>query len=94
MAQLPTTLDSLLDRVEKHLGINRSEVAFSHKLKDKIADLKPMWPVLFPEVSRVHEFVGFADLDIVFGKVKRSRGCLCRVFFPTPSPVYRTFQVT
>jgi hypothetical protein len=63
---IPTDLDALLGRVEAHLGVDRAEVAVK-SLKHKICDLKPMWPTLFPEVAAAHEFVGYADLDVIFG---------------------------
>lgn len=63
---IPTDLSSLLDRVERHLGVSRSEIAVK-SLKHKICDLKPMWPALFPEVAAAHDFVGYADMDVIFG---------------------------
>ena len=59
-------VDGLLDRVQTYLNISRDEVEIK-KLKSKICDLKPMWPTLFPEISQKHEFVGFADADVLFG---------------------------
>lgn len=61
---MPTTLEGLLDRVEAHLGVPRSGLA-ARNVKHAICDLKPMWPALFPEVD--HPFVGYADLDVLFG---------------------------
>ena len=63
---IPTDLDALLGRIEAHLGIARGDVGV-RALKATICDLKPMWPALFPEVAAAHEFVGYADLDVLFG---------------------------
>ena len=62
--QIPLDLAGLRARVEKHLGVTDMEIK---SVKNKICDLKPMWPVLFPEVSARHEWVGFADADVLFG---------------------------
>ena len=64
---VPTTLDGLLGRVEAHLGVARATVASKKQVKHLVCDLKPMWPALFPELASRHEFVGYADLDVIFG---------------------------
>lgn len=33
----------------------------------KLCDLKPLWPAMLPELSARHEWIGYADSDIVFG---------------------------
>ena len=62
--QIPLDLAGLRARVEKYLGVTDMEIK---SVKNKICDLKPMWPALFPEVSARHEWVGFADADVLFG---------------------------
>ena len=62
--EIPLDLAGLRARVEKYLGVTDMEIK---SVKNKICDLKPMWPVLFPEVSARHEWVGFADADVLFG---------------------------
>ena len=62
--EIPLDLAGLRARVEKYLGVTDMEIK---SVKNKICDLKPMWPVLFPEISARHEWVGFADADVLFG---------------------------
>ena len=62
--QIPLDLADLRARVAKYLGVTDMEIK---SVKNKICDLKPMWPVLFPEISARHEWVGFADADVLFG---------------------------
>ena len=33
----------------------------------KLCDLKPLWPAMLPELSARHEWIGYADSDIIFG---------------------------
>ena len=33
----------------------------------KLCDLKPLWPAMLPEISARHEWIGYADSDIIFG---------------------------
>lgn len=33
----------------------------------KLCDFKPIWPAMLPEVSARHEWIGYADSDILFG---------------------------
>ena len=62
--EIPLDLAGLRARVEKYLGVTDMEIK---SVKNKICDLKPMWPALFPEISVRHEWVGFADADVLFG---------------------------
>mmetsp|Transcript_6343 Transcript_6343/g.21016 ORF Transcript_6343/g.21016 Transcript_6343/m.21016 type:complete len:263 (+) Transcript_6343:97-885(+) len=51
----------LRERIATHLGVS---IRLTHR---KMCDLKPTWPALFPELARLHEWVGFSDLDVVYG---------------------------
>jgi hypothetical protein len=62
--QVPLDLDGLLARIARYLHITDVQV---RNIKHKVCDLKPMWPVLFPEISARHAWVGFADADVLFG---------------------------
>ena len=64
-AYVPFGADDVLERVERHLGVRRSEV---RRLSGrKVCDLKPLWPALFPELTARHDWLGYADTDIAFG---------------------------
>ena len=58
-------VDGVIDRIEKHLGVERSKVR--RPSGRKVCDLKPMWPALFPELTERHAWIGYADTDVIFG---------------------------
>lgn len=62
---LPFDLPFAKARIETLLGIRGEEL--THIYPTKLCDLKPMWPTLFPELAGLHEWIGFADHDIIFG---------------------------
>ena len=74
---LPLNSLGLLDRLESLLNVPRATVSgivdangdplggyFGTR---KLCDLKPLWPALLPELTSRHEWIGYADDDIVFG---------------------------
>ena len=65
-AWLPLDAASVLQRVEQHLGLPRASVRLSGR---KICDYKPMWPALLPELSERHQWIGYADPDVLFGNL-------------------------
>ena len=65
-AWLPVSDALLRQRMVAHLGLPDPRRELSGR---KLCDLKPMWPALMPELVRRHEWVGFADSDIVFGNL-------------------------
>jgi len=64
-AWLPFDLRFAKTRIQTLLGVNTQDMA--HLYPAKLCDLKPMWPTLFPELTSRHEWIGFADHDIIFG---------------------------
>lgn len=74
---LPLNSHGLLDRIELLLNVSRSNVSGivdangaplgGYYGTRKLCDLKPFWPALFPELTSRHEWIGYADDDIVFG---------------------------
>lgn len=57
---------SLLERVERHLGLTRGSVTLDDNGR-KLCDMKPMWAALFPELRARHEWIGYSDHDILLG---------------------------
>lgn len=65
-AWLPVSDTLLRHRMVAHLGLPEPQHELSGR---KLCDLKPMWPAMLPEIVRRHEWIGFADSDIVFGNL-------------------------
>ena len=62
---LPVNSTDVASRVEQHLGVAASRI---RQLSGrKICDLKPLWPSLFPELTSRHEWIGYADTDVLIG---------------------------
>ena len=71
---LPLSYEWLSARVEARLGVRMaSKELFSAR---KLCDLKPMWPSLLPELAQRHEWIGYADLDVLFGNLAAEVGRL------------------
>ena len=77
---LPLDSLGLLDRIVKLLRVPRDAVAglrrgYSGQSVEgyhgtrKLCDLKPLLPALFPELTARHEWIGYADNDIVLGEL-------------------------
>jgi len=64
-AWLPFDINFAKARIQDNLGVSLSEM--DHLYPAKLCDLKPAWPTLFPELTSRHEWIGFADHDIIFG---------------------------
>jgi len=62
---LPLTEELLFQRATDHLNVPLP-TPFEYR---KLCDLKPMWPALYPEITMLHEWVGYADSDIIFGDI-------------------------
>ena len=65
-AWLPVSDVLLRQRIVEHLGLPDPKHELSGR---KLCDLKPMWPAMMPELVRRHEWIGFADSDILFGNL-------------------------
>jgi len=82
----------LLRRVERHLGGVKLALHGTSKPFQKLCDLKPMWPALFPELVAKHEWIGFGDYDILYGDLDAELARLLPSdellvplgYFPTP----------
>ena len=67
---LPMDAAGLLQRLHDHLDVPMrftQDINLQHYRK--LCDLKPLWPALLPELSARHEWIGFADTDILFGNL-------------------------
>jgi hypothetical protein len=64
-AWLPFDINLAKTRIQANLGVSVSDM--DHLYPAKLCDLKPAWPTLFPELATRHEWIGFADHDIIFG---------------------------
>ena len=65
-AWLPISDLLLRQRMADHLGLPELKHELSGR---KLCDLKPMWPAMMPELVSRHNWIGFADSDIIFGNL-------------------------
>ena len=75
-AWLPLDDQTIKDRVLRNLlNTTRRPLKWSlgrneHKMGGrKLADMKPLWPALVPELSARHHWIGYVDSDVLLGNV-------------------------
>jgi hypothetical protein len=60
------TLDSFKLKTSEKLGFDVGIITSNNK----VADFKPAFSFLFPEITASYDFWGYADLDIIFGNIR------------------------
>lgn len=66
---LPLSAADLDARLTQYLGLKTGSVPLGLSDGRKLCDTKPMWLALFPELTARHEWIGYADSDIVWGNL-------------------------
>ena len=80
-------------RIKDHLGSDvKLALHGTERPYQKLCDLKPMWPALFPDLLERHEWIGVGDYDVLYGDLNAELARLWPMdellvpqgYYPTP----------